>query len=278
NPSQALSAVAPSSTRFNPAEPFAPNGDLTKFFGSPTLNRATADVNAGMAFIEHDFENGLTVKNGTYVADYKKFYQDVYPGNSPLSGAVNPADTAFNRAAYNHETDRQNVFDQTDFIYKTATGPLFHTVGFGTEFGHQSGIDFRNTGIFPNGTNTIVGDPFNPTYFGPVTFIHHSTGINADGVTTPDSNSKYTANIQSAYVRAPIDVTPWLQLIGGVRFDRFDESALDQNTNTDRERVDNLVSPQAAIIVKPRQNLSFYAVYSQSYLPASGDQFSALNN
>ena len=44
NPSQALSAVAPSSTRFNPAFPFAPGGDLTKFFGSPNLNIARADV------------------------------------------------------------------------------------------------------------------------------------------------------------------------------------------------------------------------------------------
>ena len=44
NPSQGLSAVAPSSTRFNPASPFAPNGDLTAFFGSPDLNRAKATV------------------------------------------------------------------------------------------------------------------------------------------------------------------------------------------------------------------------------------------
>ena len=278
NPSQGLSSVAPSSTRFNPATPFAPNGDLAKFFGSPNLNRATADVNTGMMFIEHDFLNGLTVKNGTLVADYKKFYQNVYPGNGPLSGAVNAADTAFNLAAYNHETDRQNAFNQTDFTYKGFTGPLFHTVGFGTEFGHQTGIDVRNTGIFPNGTNTMVDNPFNPTYFGPVNFIHHSTAVNADGVTTPDSNSKYTANIQSAYLRDTIEVASWLQLIGGIRFDRFDESALDQNTNTNRERIDNLWSPQGAIILKPRANMSFYGVYSQSYLPASGDQFSALNN
>ena len=102
--------------------------------------------------------------------------------------------------------------------------------------------------------------------------------MNADGVTTADSNSKYTANIQSAYVRDTIEITRWLQLIGGVRFDRFDLTALDQNTNTNRGRVDNKLSPQAAVIVKPMENLSFYGVYSISYLPASGDQFSALNN
>src|SRR5207237_10817789 len=101
------------STRFNPSAPFAPGGDRTAFFGSPALNLALANVNTGMAVIEHDFGNGLTVKNATLAAEYKKFYQNVYPGNGPLAGAVNPADTSFNRAAYNHETDRTNVFNQT---------------------------------------------------------------------------------------------------------------------------------------------------------------------
>jgi catecholate siderophore receptor len=276
NPSQGLSAVAPSSTRFNPAAPFAPNGDLTAYFGSPTLNVARADVHTVMGFIEHDFENGLTVKNGTLFADYKKFYQNVYPGNGPLSGAVNPADTSFNRAAYNHTTNRDNAINQTDFVYKGYTGPLVHTVGFGTEFGRQTGIDVRNTGIFPNGTNTEADSPFSPTYFGPINFVHQFPGAFSPGVTTPDSNSKYTLNTQSAYARDTIEFTRWLQVIGAARLDRFDESALDMNTNINRNRVDTFLSPQAAVIVKPAENLSFYGAYMVSYLPASGDQFSAL--
>src|SRR5262249_16804250 len=91
NPSQALTAVAPSPTRFNPAVPFAPNGDLTAFFGSPNLNVAIATVQSAMAVVEHDFGSGLTVKNSTRYAVYDKFYQNVYPGNGPLSGAVNPS-------------------------------------------------------------------------------------------------------------------------------------------------------------------------------------------
>jgi catecholate siderophore receptor len=42
--------------------------------------------------------------------------------------------------------------------------------------------------------------------------------------------------------------------------------------------VDDKLSPQGAVIVKPVENLSVYASYSVSYLPASGDQFSALNS
>ena len=275
NPSQTPVGGA---TRFNPATPFAPNGDFSTFFGSPSLNKAIATVQTGMAIIDHDFGNGLTVRNGTIVADYQKFYQNVYPGNGPLSGAVNVADTAFNLAAYQHTTNRDNVFNQTDFIYKTATGPVLHTVGFGTEFGRQAGIDVRNTGIFPNGTNTIVANPFAPTYFGPVDFIHHFTPINNDGVTAADSNSKYRLYVESAYLRDTIEVTRWLQLIAGARFDRFDNSALDMNTNINRGRVDDEVSPSAAVIVKPIDTLSIYTMYSVSYLPASGDQFSALTN
>jgi catecholate siderophore receptor len=279
NPSQGLSATAPSSTRFNPAAPFAPLGDVTKFFGSPNLNEAVVDVHQVMGFVEHDFQNGLTVKNGSIYANYHKFYQNIYPGNGPLSGAVSPADTAFNLAAYNNTTNRENAFNQTDFIYKAYTGPVFHTVAFGTEFGRQAGVGIRNTGVFPTGTNTIVANPFNPTYFGTVNFIHHYSGTgNKDGVTTADSNSKYRLNVESGYARDTIEIARWLQLIGGIRFDRFDMSALDMNTNIKRVRVDNRASPSAAVIVKPVDNLSLYYAYQVSFLPASGDQFSALTD
>ena len=272
NPSQALAGVPGGATRFNPAAPFAPNGNLTIPFDSPVYNVAYANVQTTMAVIEHDFENGLTVKNGAIYADYKKFYQNVYPG-----GAVDPADTSVNLAAYQHHTDRDNLFDQTDFTYKAWTGPLYHTLGFGTEFGRQSGIDLRNTGFFSNGSAAIAANPFYPTYFGPVTFIHQLAANPATGVTGADSNSKYGLNIQSGYVRDQIEVTRWLQLIGGARYDRFDMSAVDQNTGILRDRVDEKLSPQAAAILKPMDNLSIYGAWSVSYLPASGDQFSSLS-
>lgn len=277
NPSQAIPGVPGGATRFNPAAPFAPNGDLTAFFGSPTYNVAASDVQTTMAKIEHDFENGLTVKNQTLYADYNRHYQNIYPGS-----AVNASQTAFNYSAYNNITNRENAINQTDFTYKTATGPIFHTIGFGTEFGRQTGFSFRSTGIFANGLNSISStaagtSPFNPTFFGPVNFIHHFTGVNTDGVTSPDANSKYTLNTQSGYVRDTIDITRWLQVIGGVRYDRFDLAALDMNTNTNRVRVDEKMSVQGAVIVKPVENVSIYSMYATSYLPSSGDQFSALN-
>jgi catecholate siderophore receptor len=258
-------------TLFNPTAPFAPNGNLSAFFGGPQYNNTYADVQTGMAVIEHDFGNGLTVKNSSMYADYNRAYQNVYPGSSVAANGT------FSYNAYNHVTNRENAFNQTDFIYKTMTGPVGHTIAFGTEFDRQTGIDLRNTGIFANGTSSTPGNAFAPTFFGPINFIHQLPGAFSPGVTSADSNSKYRLNIESAYAQDQIEITRWLQLIAGARYDRFEMSATDENTAIFRTRTDNEISPRAAVIVKPVDNLSVYGAYSISYLPSAGDQFSAIN-
>ncbi|HEV7601484.1 MAG TPA: TonB-dependent siderophore receptor [Bradyrhizobium sp.] len=269
NPSQGIFGGA---ARFNPATPFAPAGQLSTLFGSPFYNYAHVEVQTGMAVIEHDFGGGLTVKNSSLYADYNRGYSNVYPGGTgggPGGGAVTPDQTQLSLNAYQNTTNRENAFNQTDFVYKTATGPLLHTVAFGTEFGRQTGISLRNSGIFPNNGNNAfdVVNPFNPTYFGPVVFNHIPS----------DANSKYRLNVASGYAQDQIELTRWLQLFVGARYDSFDLSALDQNTNIPRERTDEKISPRAAAIVKPIENLSLYTAWSISHLPASGDQFSTLS-
>jgi catecholate siderophore receptor len=258
-------------TRFNPTAPFAPAGNLSAFFGSPTYNQTWVDAYTGIVVVEHDFGNGLTGKNSTMIADFNRGYQNVFPG-----GPVSSTGT-FNYSAYNHITDRESAFNQTDFVYKTLTGSVGHTIAFGTEFDTQIGLDLRSTGIFANGSASIQGNAFDPTFFGPVNFVHQSVANPVAGVTTPDSFSNYRLNIQSAYAQDQIDVTRWLQLIAGLRYDRFDMNATDENSGIFRQRVDNELSPRAAVIVKPVDNLSLYTAYSISYLPSAGDQFSALN-
>src|SRR3984893_16836203 len=242
NPSQATSNTG--STKQNPGYPFAPGGDLQAFYGSPFLNVALANIHTWMGFIEHDFGNGLTMKNGTYYAEFDKFYQNVYPGNGPLAGAVNTSVTAFNRAAYNNTTDRNNLFNQTDFFYKVFTGPFYHSIAFGTEFGQQTGISRRNTGFFPNNTTTEVDNPFSPGYFGNINFLHIPS----------EPNSRYGLALTSGYVRDTIDLAPWLQVIGPSRYDRFDESALDLNSGLLRKLDNDFISPAGAVILETAAN------------------------
>jgi catecholate siderophore receptor len=92
-----------------------------------------------------------------------------------------------------------------------------------------------------------------------------------------DANNRTKANLAAVYVQDQVRPTEWLEIVAGLRFDRFKLDVNDLRANsTDFSRTDNLVSPRLGVILKPSDKLSLYTGYSRSYLPQSGDQFSGL--
>jgi catecholate siderophore receptor len=244
-------------SQFGRPYPTAPS----TFFGNPDLNYANVDAHIGTAVVEHETDAGLKIKNASRVADYEKFYQNIFPG-----GAVNAAGTSVNLSAYNNQTDRQNLFNQTDLTYKLDFGLVKHTLLWGAEVGRQSGLSYRQSGFFNNVSTSLPVSPLNPVTFVPVTFRNIAS----------DANNTYRLNLAATYLQDQIEITRYLQLIAGVRFDRFDLQSQDRRNGATFERVDDLVSPRAGVVIKPLENVSLYGSYSVSYLPGSGDQFSTL--
>ena len=80
----------------------------------------------------------------------------------------------------------------------------------------------------------------------------------------------------AVYVQDQVQLSRYVQVIGGLRFDRFDLQYHNNRTGDNLGRIDKLVSPRAGIVVKPAGAVSIYGSYSVSYLPSSGDQFSSL--
>src|SRR5262249_14828349 len=100
----------------------------------------------------------------------------------------------------------------------------------------------------------------------PVTFRQNAT----------DADNHVTTSVAAAYVQDQVELSRHLQLVGGLRFDRFDLEYHNNRNGDTLERPDNLVSPRPGIIVKPMELMSIYTSYSVSYLPSAGDQFSSL--
>ncbi|MGE7156830.1 TonB-dependent receptor [Methylorubrum rhodesianum] len=243
--------------------PYRYRDNTSTFFGNPFLSQTYVNAHIATAQLDHVFENGVVMRSQSRFADYNKFYQNVFPG-----GAVNAAGTAVSLSAYNSQTDRTNYFNQTDFTYQFLTGPVKHTLLGGFELGYQEGLSLRETGFFatPGAPQSLVVNPLAPVSRVGVTFRNIAS----------DANSRYDLGLAAAYVQDQIELNEYVQLIGGLRFDHFDFAATDRRTNVTNARIDDLVSPRAGIVVKPLPNLAFYTSYSVSYLPSSGDQFSAL--
>lgn len=243
--------------------PYRYRENTSTFFGNPFDSFNRVDANIATAVLDHAFESGVTMHSQLRFADYQKFYQNIYPG-----GAVNNAGTRVNLSAYNNQTDRTNYFNQNDFTYKFATGPLKHTLLGGFELGYQEGLSYRQDGFFAStGTQTLVVNPLSPVSRVPVTFRNIASG----------ANSTYDLGLAAVYAQDQIEVDEHLQFIGGLRYDHFDFAARDRRTRVEQARIDDLVSPRAGVVVKPLANLAFYGSYSVSYLPSSGDQFGSLS-
>jgi catecholate siderophore receptor len=232
---------------------------ISTFFGDPSESWVRADVNLGSAVVEQQFGR-LNLRNATLVGDYDRGYQNFVPG------AVNAAKTLIAMSAYNNATWRRNLFNQTDISYVAATGPIRHTLLWGAEFGRQNTANFRNTGYF-NNTVTSIAVPYeSPTITTPVTFRQSAT----------DADNRVGVNVAAGYLQDQIELSRFVQVLAGVRVDRFDLSFHNNRTGNKLGRVDHLVSPRAGVILRPAARLSVYGSYSVSWLPSSGDQFSSL--
>ena len=91
------------------------------------------------------------------------------------------------------------------------------------------------------------------------------------------ANNSIEASIAAAYLQDQIRFSNWLELVAGLRFDRFSLDVKNRGNGQRFRRTDELLSPRLGLIVKPRPNLSLYGSYSRSFLPSAGDQFSSLD-
>jgi len=246
-------------------------GTIKAFFGDPDLSHSEFDGQNVTATIEHKFSEDLKIRNHTYYGDFDKFYQNVFAATGVSGGGTYSAE------AYNNTLERQTFVNQTDVTYTYDGGWYGHTLVAGTEFSRQDSHSFRFDGLFdpldpntgPSGgvarrryNNILASDP---TIGVPVSFTDLTTNTESEVATS------------SVYIQDQFDITKYFQVIGGVRFDRFDLEATNLLNGTTFGRVDDVWSPRVGVVVKPFEQLSLYASYSKSFLPSTGDQFTALN-
>ncbi|NCT67566.1 MAG: TonB-dependent siderophore receptor [Rhodanobacteraceae bacterium] len=234
--------------------------DPSTFFGNAELSPTWAEVDALNLLVDHEFADGVTLRNRTRWADYSKFYQNVFPG------AVNAAGTEVALSAYSNATERTNLFNQTDLTFAFATGALRHEVLAGAEFGRQDTDNLRQTGYF-DGATSISVPVSDPLARGPVVFAPSAT----------DANNRGRADTAALYVQDQVELTPQLRAIVGLRYDRFEVDLRNNRNGALVSATDTPLSPRAGLVYKPLEPLSLYASYSVAYQPRAGEQLASLS-
>jgi catecholate siderophore receptor len=153
---------------------------------------------------------------------------------------------------------------------------------FGSEFIDSSSENDRYTDEWVGSKNFNANGPF----------LVNGFGISSDGIATSVKFSKLydetTTDISvfSLYVQDEIELSEQLTVVLGARFDSFDIDVKGQawNKNATPPALENVAgsqkdeefTPRAGIVYKPKENISLYASYSQTFVPQSGEQFANL--
>jgi len=233
--------------------------DIATFYGDPDQSAVRSTVGLASAVLEQRVGR-TTIRNQTLFGDYDRFYQNFVPG-APAADGARVALTAYNNASV-----RRNLFNQTDVTFAVSTGAVAHMLLAGAEVGHQRTDNFRNTGFFNNATTSILVPFSNPLTTMPVTFRQNAT----------DADNNVRTNVTAMYAQDQIAIDHHVQVLAGLRVDRFDLQYHNNRNGDALQRIDRLVSPRLGLVYKPVAPVSLYGNYTVTALPSSGDQFSAL--
>ena len=246
--------------------------DIT--FGDELLNFDALEAHLLRANLQHRFSDNVKGVFSAFYGDYDKVYSNFYvSGYNPLA-----TPDVVTTDGYVDTTQRQNLVLSANLIGEFSTGSVDHTVIVGGEYINTTSDQDRFNPVWDqtNDDNEIfaVARPL---------ALRGGKGVNASGNTTTvaftDLNdfTQVGIDVFSLYIQDEIELTDWLNLVVGARYDSFDIEVLNVPANDLRTRRDEEISPRGGIIIKPQDNISIYASYSESFLPRSGEQYANIN-
>ncbi|PPD41282.1 MAG: TonB-dependent siderophore receptor [Methylobacter sp.] len=227
---------------------------VNTYYGFTDNRLMDTDTNVATVALSHRFNADFSVKNTLRVGAYERNYL------THLFGAVtdNGAASTVARSQALRRNEQDNVYNQTDFVYKKPLLGFNNTLMFGSEFGWEN-YDFKSK----NSTGVSSVSIFNPV------LTASSTGLATDfsGTLTTDRYTK--AQTYAGYVLDQFEISPEWKVLVGTRYDQFDAQQLDRVATDRFSRSDSQWSPRSGLVWQPDKVQSYYFSYGTSFNPSA---------
>ncbi len=260
----------PTGTNGRPVEAFE-----EVVFGDPELNINDIEAHLFRAALQHNFTDSLKGNFSAFYGDYDKLYQNFYA--SAYDQANNPDVVTLD--GYVDTTQRENFILSGNLIGEFYTGDVVHTLIAGVEFIDTASDQNRYNSFWDvtmdDNESFLINRPLN---------LRGGLGVNAAGNPTVNDftldlndDTRVDIDVFSAFIQDEIQITDQLDLVLGARFDSFDITVFNVVADETRSRKDEEISPRLGLVYKPKEEVSLYGSYSESFLPRSGEQFANIN-
>ncbi|WP_460986603.1 TonB-dependent receptor [Sphingobium sp. TomTYG75] len=280
--------------------------DRSGYYGFANIDKQDSKTKSLQAIFSHAFSDSLKVRNLTR---YEKISQNtitsqptgdfclsssVQPDGSACAATVAPGYFMPNRGNGRGNTrfiNNETAYNQIDLSADFATGGIEHTLVLGAsalweKYNQLAGNSLRAAdGTNPFATSYPLVSISNPgevvqgpagfvygsnNYVGPINFIRATRALG--------EQTSY-----AAYLFDAMKFTDWLELNGGIRYEKVKGSSKNVSFDTVAGSAtlgnptgvsapakfdDNLLSYRVGLVVKPTSNTSLYVAYGNSKLPS----------
>jgi catecholate siderophore receptor len=230
-----------------------------------------SSVDALTLHARHEFTEDYSVTNTFRAANYRFNNDRNFPnfGDDVPAPTTPPADIRVGRDAPYSSGIQQIITDQLDFRAHFETGFITHDLTAGFELGRETNDIDRYNNPFNNNNDWIPPTPLldpNPGETVPIPLLVKSAQHTA-------------AHEEAAYFTDTAHIGQYVDLIAGLRYDRFDATFTQDNfvyapgvvpaASSNLGRTDNIPSPRFALVVKPTPDQSYYFSYGTSFDPSA---------
>ena len=257
--------------------------------GIPTENGAPVDVLRGITYgtdgnihtteasilrgnLEHNYSDSGKINLTVSSNDFNKMYQNLY---------VNDYDgTNVELKGYNDVTLRETTTISFSNVNEFNRGTL--TVGLDLLETENQNTRFNSYFDNQNSASSGVANSFTAT--------NKSFQIDKDGNRTAldytsDIKTKADTDLEvtSLYLSGNIDLSEQWIMVLGARYEKVETAIKEYSVAPGRSalttgsasasRDDSNFSPRLGLIYKPKENISIYLSYSESFIPKSGEQY-----
>ncbi|HYH47585.1 MAG TPA: TonB-dependent receptor, partial [Thermoanaerobaculia bacterium] len=225
--------------------------DFDNFYGLTGRDYEKTTTGLATAEIQHDFNDALTLRS---LVRHGRSRRDSVI-TAPRFASTTSTD--LNRQLQSRDLTDTILAQQNDLTVRFDVGAVEHSLVTGVEVLRETSVNYARTGPAAPLADLFDPSPDDP-YAGPIT----RTGARTES----------TADTAAVYLTDTVKLNERWQLVGGLRFDRFDvefESRAVDGVVTPFERTDDLLSWRAGVVHKPRENGSVYVSAGTSFNPGS---------
>lgn len=236
--------------------------DRTNFYGF-AADYFDADVDIGTLAVERDFDAETGVRSQLRYSSARRDFRITeaqIPAGTPLTTPLSAI--TVNRLEFQGRSNDRFLQWQGDAHARRHVGGLTHDLRAGVEIGRERAAPDYVTHLGVPGANLATPDPAQA-----YSYQHRYLRLTA----------RTRSVAQAAYIMDTVSLTERLQLMGGVRFERFTSRYLSTGYSSTGaviavspvKRTDEAANWRAAVIYAPTTDANLYLTYGTSFNPSA---------